>query len=195
MWSDNCSDIQEVGLSANVGGEDMDAKLLFVWAVSAGRIRGEGKMVIWDLSKVGEGIYTANVEATDPTGLIGTASTKVTVARCERCLTRILPCPTIMVNCPENAKPNESMTFQADVTGGVPTVTVMYTWAVDAGKISSGQGTSRITVDVSDVASESITATVSIGGLDPACPNTASCTTRTAGGFAKAGCRVFKLHQ
>ena len=48
MWSENCSDIQEVELSANVGGEDMDAKLLFVWAVSAGGIRGEGNKVIWD---------------------------------------------------------------------------------------------------------------------------------------------------
>ena len=79
------------------------------------------------------------------------------------------------------------MTFHADVTGGDPTVTVTYTWSVDAGKISAGQGTSRITVDVSDVAIESITATVSIGGLDQACPNTASCTTRTTGGVGVRG--------
>jgi len=48
-----------------------------------------------------------------------------------------------------------------------------------------------ITIDISDVTQESITATVSIGGHDPACVNTASCTTRTASGVAKAGCQPF----
>jgi hypothetical protein len=92
------------------------------------------------------------------------------------------PCPTIVVSCPENAKPNQSMTFQANVYGGDPTEKTTYTWSVSAGKISGGQGTSTITIDVSDVTLESITATVSIGGHDPSCVNTASCTTRTAGG-------------
>ena len=90
-----------------------------------------------------------------------------------------------MVSCPEDAKSNESMTFQANIYGGDSTVKVTYRWSVNAGKISGGQGTSIITIDVSDVARRSVTATISIGGLDPACVNTASCTTRTAGGVAK----------
>ena len=72
-----------------------------------------------------------------------------------------------MVSCPENAKSNEAMTFQAHIYGGDPTIKVTYTWSVDAGKISSGQGTSMIIVDVSDVTRGSITVTVSIGGHDP----------------------------
>lgn len=40
---DNCSASCEVELSARVGGPDVDAKLLYTWAVSAGRIRGEGQ--------------------------------------------------------------------------------------------------------------------------------------------------------
>jgi hypothetical protein len=47
---------------------------------------------------------------------------------------------------------------------------------VSAGTISSGQGTSTITVDTTGVA-QSVTATVTIGGLDPTCNATASCTT------------------
>jgi predicted membrane protein len=39
----NCSVSREVELSATAGGPDVDAKLLFVWAVSAGHIRGEGQ--------------------------------------------------------------------------------------------------------------------------------------------------------
>ena len=178
---DNCSASRDVELSATAGGPDLDAKLLYVWAVSAGRIRGKGQKVIWDLSGVADGTYTANVEVNDGTGLTANTSTKVTIALCQRCFIRESPCPTIMVSCPDNAKSNQSLTFQADVSGGDPTVKVTYTWTVTAGKISGGQGTSMITIDVSDVTRESITAMVSIGGLDPACPNTASCTTRTAG--------------
>ena len=188
---DNCSARREVELSASAGGPDVDGKLVYVWAVSAGRIRCEGQKVIWELSDAADGTYTANVEVTDRTGLTANASTNVTIALCHSCVTSVLPCPTIMVNCPDNAESGKSMTFKADVYGGDPTVKVTYTWSVSAGKISAGQGTSMITVDVSDVTRGSITAKVSIGGPDPACVNTASCTTRTAGGVAKAGCQPF----
>ena len=186
----NCSGSREVELSASAGGPDVDGKLLYVWTVSAGRIRGEGQKVIWDLSEAADGTHTANVEVNDGMGHSVNTSTKVTIALCGGCITKESPCPTVMVSCPEYAKSNQSMTFQADVYGGDPTVNVTYTWSVSAGKISSGQGTSVITVDISDVTRGSITATVSIGGHDPQCANTASCTTRTAGGVAK-GCQRF----
>ena len=188
---DNCSASRKVELSASAGGPDVDAKLLYVWAVSAGRIQGEGQKVIWDLSDVADGTYTATVEVNDETGLKANDSTKVTIALCRSCITRESPCPTIAVSCPENAESNQSMTFQAHVYGGDPTIKVTYTWSVSAGKISRGQGTSVITIDVSDVTHGSITATVSIGGRDPRCVNTASCTTRTAGAVAKVGYQPF----
>ena len=188
---DNCSASRKVELSASAGGPDVDAKLLYVWAVSAGRIQGEGQKVIWDLSDVADGTYTATVEVNDDTRLKANDSTKVTIAPCRNCMTRVSPCPTIAVSCPENAKSNQSMTFQAHLYGGDPTIKVTYTWSVSAGKISGGQGTSVITIDVSDVTRGSITATVSIGGHDPACVNTASCTTRSAGAVAKVGYQPF----
>lgn len=188
---DNCSASREVELFASAGGPDLNAKRLFAWTVSAGRIRGEGQKVIWDLSGVADGTYIANVEVNDGTGHTASASTQVTVAFCPSCMTIESPCPTVMVSCPENAKSNQSMTFQAHLYGGDPTVNVTYTWSVSAGKISGGQGTSMITLDVSDVTGGSVTATVSIGGHEPECVNTASCTTRTAGGVPKAGCQPF----
>ena len=42
---DNCAPSSEVELSATAGGPEVDAKLLFAWTVSAGRIRGEGQKV------------------------------------------------------------------------------------------------------------------------------------------------------
>ena len=188
---DKCPARSAVELSANVPVPDVDGKLLYVWTVSAGRIRGEGQKVIWDLSEVAAGTYTTNVEVNDGTGLAANASTKVTIALCPDCITKESPCPTVAVTCPENAESNQSMKFQAHVYGGDPTVKVTYTWSVSAGKISGGQGTSTITIDVSDVTRRSITATVSIGGYDPACVNTASCTTQSAGGVAKAGGQPF----
>ena len=157
---DNCSASRQVELSASAGGPDVDAKLLYLWAVSAGRIRGEGQKVIWDLSDVADGTYTANVEVNDGTGLTANASTKVTIALCRSCVTRESPCPTVSVSCPENAKSNQSMTFQAHVYGGDPAVKVTYTWSISAGKISGGQRTSTIRIDASDVTRRTITATV-----------------------------------
>jgi|SRR5689334_2494070 len=182
----NCSASRELELYASAGGPD--TKRLYGWTVSAGRIRGEGQKVIWDLGGVADGTYTATVEMDDGSGHIASASTQVTVTLCHSCVTLESPCPTVMVSCPGNAKSSQSMSFEAHVYGGDATVTSTYTWAVSAGKITNGQGTPVITVDVSDVTRGSITATVSIGGLEPGCANTARCTTRTAGEVGKAGC-------
>jgi hypothetical protein len=197
--SPDCSNSREVELSASAGGPEVDAKLIFVWAVSAGRVRGEGQKVIWDLSDAADGTYTATVEVNDGRGLAANGSTKVTIALCSSCVTRESPCPTVMVSCPENVKSNQSMTFQAHVYGGDPAVKVTYTWSVSAGKISGGQGTSTITIDVSGVPRGSVTATVSVGGHDPACVTTASCTispgrgnpTSVGLGIVKVGCPAF----
>jgi hypothetical protein len=54
---------------------------------------------------------------------------------------------------------------------------VTYNWSVSAGTISSGQGTSSISVDTAGLGGQTVTATVELGGLDPSCSRTASCTT------------------
>jgi hypothetical protein len=82
------------------------------------------------------------------------------------------------VSCPSDVNPNEPITFTASVTSGEAGATWTYNWSVSAGTISSGQGTSTITVDTNGLAGQSVTATVSIGGADPSCTGTtASCTT------------------
>jgi hypothetical protein len=82
------------------------------------------------------------------------------------------------VSCPNDVGPNEPITFTASVAQGPPGATWTYNWSVSAGTISSGQGTSTITVDTANLAGQSVTATVSIGGADPSCTGTtASCTT------------------
>ena len=106
-------------------------------------------------------------------------SATVTVADCPDCVKPPPPCPSVSVSCPSDVELNAPITFTASVTGGEAGATWTYNWSVSAGTISSGQGTSTITVDTTGVAGgTSVTATVNLGGADPSCTGTtASCTT------------------
>jgi hypothetical protein len=68
------------------------------------------------------------------------------------------------------------VTVTANFTQGIPVVSETYNWTVSAGTITSGQGTRSITISTAGVAGGTITATVDVGGVDPSCNHTASCT-------------------
>ncbi len=159
---------QTVQLSANATDPDGDT-LLYTYTVTGGRITGDGPNTSWDLTGVTPGTYTASVEVDDGCGCVAFSSTTVTVGVCTDCPK---PCPTVSVSCPDTVD-SGPVTFTANVSGGTGTPT--YNWSVSAGTITGGQGTSSITVDGAPGAS--ITATVELGGLDPSCSRTASCTT------------------
>jgi hypothetical protein len=174
--SDQCTPTDNtVTLVANATDPEND-QLLYTWSVTGGRLTGEGRQVTWDLTGVADGTYTATVEVNDGNQHTATGSTTVTVAVCPGCVAPPPPCPTVSVSCPSEVEAGQPITFTASVTGeGAPTPT--FNWSVSAGTISSGQGTSTITVDTTGTAGQSVTATVTIGGVDPSCNATASCTT------------------
>lgn len=165
-----------VTLVANASDADND-QLLYTWSVTGGRLSGEGRQVTWDLTGAANGTYTATVEVNDGNQHTATGSTTVTIAECPDCKVPPPPCPTVSVSCPSEVDAGQPITFTASVTGeGAPTPT--YNWSVSAGTISSGQGTSTITVDTTGVAGgTSVTATVNLGGLDPSCNASSSCST------------------
>jgi hypothetical protein len=166
-----------VTLVAEASDPDND-QLLYTWSVTGGRLTGEGRQVTWDLSGVQLGSYTATVTVNDGNMHTATGTATVTVADCPDCRQPPPPCPTVSVSCPSEVEPNQPITFTASVSGGPAGATWTYNWSVSAGTISSGQGTSTITVDTANIAGQSVTATVSIGGADPSCTGTtASCTT------------------
>lgn len=152
--------------------------LLYSYTVTGGRVTGDGANVSWDLTGVSPGTYTVTVDVDDGCGCITSASHTVTVAPCTGCAipTPVRNCPTaVNVECPtEPVKPGTPVTFTANIAGGPGNQT--YNWTVSAGTISSGQGTSSITVDTTNLGGQSVTATVELGGLDPSCNRTASCT-------------------
>lgn len=167
----------EVTLTANATDEEND-QLLYTWSVTGGKLSGEGKSVTWDLTGVADGSYTATVEVNDGNQHTVSGSATVTVAVCPGCEKPPPPCPTVSVSCPSDVDAGQPITFTASVAGGDPNATLTYNWSVSAGTISSGQGTSTVTVDTTNAGGQSITATVSIGGADPSCTGTtASCTT------------------
>ena len=72
--------------------------------------------------------------------------------------------------------PGEAMSFTASTSGDVT-----YNWSVSAGTIESGQGTPSITVrTTAAMKGSNVTATVDIGGRDPAC-NCTITASETAG--------------
>ena len=168
-----------VGLTTTASDPDGDT-LLYTYTVTGGRVTGEGANVSWDLSGVGPGTYTASVEVDDGCGCITASSTTVTIAACSDCHP-ILVCPTVTVDCPSEGNEGTPITFKAEYKPGTPPVSPTYNWTVSAGTITSGQGTDTITVDTAGKGGQTITATVELGGLDPSCGRTASCSTPIKG--------------
>ena len=175
-----------VGLTTTATDPDGDT-LLYTYSVTGGTIRGDGGNATWDLSGLAPGTYTASVEVDDGCGCVSFSSTTVTIATCNDCVPD-LTCPTLGVSCPGDVLEGEPATFTANFSQGTPTVSETYNWTVSSGTITSGQGTSSITVDSTGVGGGSITATVEIGGVDPSCNRTASCTVQVR---PKVGPRKF----
>jgi hypothetical protein len=164
-------------LTANATDPEND-QLLYTWSVTGGRLSGEGKEVTWDLTGVANGSYTATVEVNDGNQHTANGSATVTVAECPDCRVPPPPCPTVTVSCPDAVDVGQPVTFTAAVTGEGAPASATYNWSVSAGTITSGQGTSTITVDTANLGGSTVTATVSLGGLDPSCSATNSCSTQ-----------------
>jgi hypothetical protein len=171
--SGTCNDATTITVATTAVDPENDV-LTYNYTVSGGRIVGTGANVSWDLTGLSPGTYTITAGVDDGCGLCGQTQTRtVTVATCD-CRVAC-NCATLSVSGPAGVtNPGDTMTFTANVSGG-PAVT--YNWTVSAGTIESGQGTPSIVVRTArENAGQTITATVTLGGQDPACncPSTAS---------------------
>jgi hypothetical protein len=84
-------------------------------------------------------------------------------------------CPVVTVSTSSESTPaGQDVSYTANVSGGGGDYT--YNWSISAGSITSGQGTSSITVDSKGMANSSITATLEVGGMSRSCSNTSSAT-------------------
>jgi hypothetical protein len=158
---------------------------LYTYSTDGGRVTGDGPHATLDLTGAAPGRYKVTVENDYGHGLVASSSTTVAVSSCD-CLVAPTPtpaptpppCPTVTVSCPDTGTPGTLVTFTANVSGGNLAVTASYDWTVSAGRITSGQGTSSITVDTTGLPGNStVAATVTVGGYAANCNVSSSCTT------------------
>ena len=166
-----CSDSTSVTVTTTAVDPENDV-LTYNYTVSGGRITGTGANVTWDLGGVQAGTYTITSGVDDGCGLCGQTKTEtVKVVPCPNCVVKkICDCGTLSVSGPAGVtEPGSTMTFTANVSGGTSS-NITYNWSVSSGTIESGQGTPSITVATTqEMANSSVTATVELGGQDPAC--------------------------
>ena len=92
----------------------------------------------------------------------------------------ILPvpaCPTIALTGPSETVPlGGPATVSVSVHGGDPNLKLTFAWSVSAGTITTGQGTTAITIDTVGlpIQMQPLTVTLSVGGLEPTCINSAA---------------------
>lgn len=171
----NCEgDAATVRLNANAtssSGNDLRYK----WTANGGRVSGSGPNVVWDLAGATPGVYqvVVDVDEGDP-NCAAFASVAVVVTECPPIPPPTPTCPTVTVSCPDSATEGAPATFTANVSGGTTNVTPTYHWTVTAGTITSGQGTTSITVDTAGLAGQTIRATLDVEGYGMPCP--ASCS-------------------
>ena len=83
-------------------------------------------------------------------------------------------CPVISVSQLDLASISSTRTFKASVTNGDPSVIPKFNWTVLDGKITSGQGTAEVSVEVEE--GNSFTVTVEVTGYQANCQTAASYT-------------------
>ena len=180
--SGGCNDSATINVSTTAVDPENDV-LTYNYTVSGGRIVGQGASVQWDVTGLAKGTYTITAGVDDGCGVCGQTQTKtITVADCPDCV-RICECPSVSISGPAGiTPPGETMSFTANASGGSQDQ-LTYNWTVDSGTIESGQGTPSITVRTTpEMAGTTVTATLTIGGLDPSCNCTTSYT--ESGGVA-----------
>jgi hypothetical protein len=150
--------------------------LRYRWTTNGGKLRGDGETTSWDLAGVQPGVYQAFVEVDDGRDLncVAFSSVAIVVTDCPPPPPQIV-CPNVTVSCPDAASENAPTTFTATINGGSPGITPAYNWTISAGRIISGQGTPRITVDTTGLAGQTLRASLDVGGYGMPCP--ATCTT------------------
>src|SRR5712691_359671 len=154
--------------------------LRYKWTTNGGRLSGQGANATWDLSGAQPGVYQAVVEVDDGRNrdCVAFSSASIVVADCPPPPPPLPPrvvCPNVSVSCPDATAEGQPVTFTATITGGSGALRPTYNWTVSAGRIISGQGTPRITVDTNGLAGQTIRASLDVTGYGTPCP--ASCAT------------------
>ena len=172
-------DKPEVNLLVNATDPDGDS-LQYEYSVTEGTISGKGKLVVWDLHNVLLGLHHVRVTVTDGKGGKVDASLTVTAVDAAVCDPPPPPCPEIRVSCPTELAKSEPFIFSVRIESEETSYQApSFHWKLNAGRIVKGQyGREMEATTTGANGFDSITATVNVGGFDPSCIASASCTTK-----------------
>lgn len=136
--------------------------LSYEYAVSGGKIIGQGDKVVWSLEGIRPGTYTITASIKGKSKISAETKTLSAVVRACDCVCPCF-CPTLLVTGGGVVSPGGSVAFIANVLGGTA-IDLTYNWTVSQGEIIKGQGTPQIKVRTTREMIGTITATVEIGG-------------------------------
>lgn len=179
---DSHSSPEDALVRVTVSASDADGDALsYEFSADAGRISHgapNDTSAAWDLSDAAPGVHRLTVVAFEAKhGRTAASAPYMAALVVPQCAPPRPACPTFDVSGPDTVNSGEPVTFTANVSGGDPNVTPTFNWTVSAGTITSGQGTTSITVDTSNTGGQTVTATADCGGYDRFCATSDSCTT------------------
>ena len=175
------SDPPEVQLLVTATDPDGDS-LEYNYSMTEGTISGKGKSVVWDLRDLPRGPHEIFVIVTDGKGgKAGKADAVLTVTTVDSgtCDPPPPPCPVIKVSCSDEMDKSKPFIFSITKIEGKGYTSTSFYWKVNAGRIVKGQNSREIEVTTTGANGfKQITATVEVGGFDPGCVSTVSCSTK-----------------
>ena len=177
--SDSCpsTSVVQVGLTAVA--KDFNEQLTYAYAVTGGRVAGEGRNATWDLNGVWPGFYTATVEVQHKKKHRALSSVDVKIMTCSDCVPACFLCPIIVVDCPDEVKVGTPAIFTFRVSPLIDLASIKWTARDSDGEDVSeriiAQGTS-ISIRTDGLGGRNVTATVEVEGIDLSCGRTASCS-------------------
>lgn len=155
----------------------------FAYTVGVGRILGERNYVVWDLSGVLPGVYTATVEVRDNKKRRAVSSVTVTVTLCRDCVhDHTCFCPPLSVMCYDEVMAGTPITCKVAMPQQRECA-IQYVWSAfdSTDQDLLERLTARdnyLSIATEGLAGRTVYARVEVKGLDPSCSATASGRTR-----------------
>ena len=155
-------------------------KITYEFVATGGKIVGQGKTIIWDLSNTAPGSYWIVVSA-KRNGKVITESRSETVNIINAiCICDCPSCPVIQIYVTDRTiSAGKTVSASATISGGSQDNPLTLNWTTTVGEIVSGQTTNAILIKVPPgTTSKSLDVTLTVGGMDRrcACPNSQSAT-------------------
>jgi hypothetical protein len=122
---------------------------------------------------------TTTTTTTPPPNPSGGASTDTSSQTPPPVVDNDAECPSIQVKAPDSVSQGTKATISASLVGGSGQPT--YKWTLSAGSVASGQGSATVTADTKGLSGQSVTATLTVGGLPTKCATTTASATFLVG--------------